>query len=343
MLTHTKQGSGTKARRPQLNVPEEELSQMLKLCCDLRRRGFTTRKTLDRTNWPRHYPRLLLEEAARRGLPGSEKSQEQALSNWLLSAFDAGIDESNMRRMASIPGHRVRTKLKRALDRTCGPQPAEIVTPGPDDSPGRVSWREKRRLIHRPIDGAFPQQYPAEAALEQCQQVFELLVTREIPQARDRAYTMLMIAEAGWHTLDHDDGRKLYNAFADAGMDDDAKRTVILNLHEHPSVGQLLLDRCGISPRWLTGNETRSMSRRLRQHDFSPSFTRHLVDHMGHNPDTYYMIGPEHRIPRPEPQAIEKCADALRKAGMDEQRIEVALATLGVPPGGHHPPKRSQP
>ena len=126
-------------------------------------------------------------------------------------------------------------------------------------------------------------------------------------------------------------------------MDDDAKRTVLLHLHENPQVGQLLLDRCGISPRWLNAHRARTLSRRLREHGFAPALVRAVVEFTGHNPDTYYMIGPEYRIPKPEPDALVKCADALRLAGADNQRIETALSTLGVPPGGHWPPRHRTP
>ena len=163
---------------------------------------------------------------------------------------------------------------------------------------------------------------------------------REQPEARDRAYTMLMMAEAGLHAFDHDDGRKTYDVFEAAGMDDDTKGTVLLHLHENPNVGQLLLDRCGVSPRWLTGNQAWAMSRRMRQHGFPSAFNRDIVEHVKNNPDTCYIIGPEHRIPRPGPEEMETCAAALRQVGLDDRRIENALATLGVPPGGHNPPKK---
>ena len=164
MSTRTTQPTSVNRNGQVLNVPEAELTQMFETCCELRRRGFTRRGTLAKTNWPRHYPRLLLEEAARRGMPGSEEEQEQALTNWLLSALDAGAEMSAIRRTVGIPGRSVRSKLKKALDRACGTRPAEIVTTGPDGGPGRASWREKGRLMHRPIDGAFPRKYPEEDA-----------------------------------------------------------------------------------------------------------------------------------------------------------------------------------
>ena len=123
-------------------------------------------------------------------------------------------------------------------------------------------------------------------------------------------------------------------------MDDDAKRTVLLKLHDNREVGQLLLDRCGVSPRWLTANQARFLSRRLREHEFAPALVRTIVEHSGHNPEPYYMIGVEYRIPRPSPEALEECADALRQAGADDQRTGTALGTLGVPSSGHWRPRR---
>ena len=36
-----------------------------------------------------------------------------------------------------------------------------------------------------------------------------------------------------------------------------------------------------MSSKWLTGNGARTLSRRLRHYDFSPAFTRNMVEHMG--------------------------------------------------------------
>ena len=59
--------------------------------------------------------------------------------------------------------------------------------------------------------------------------------------ARDRAYTMLLMAEVGLHSFDYDAGRRLHSHMEEAEMDEDAKRTVILKLHPNENVGQLLL------------------------------------------------------------------------------------------------------
>ena len=48
---------------------------------------------------------------------------------------------------------------------------------------------------------------------------------------------MLIMAEDGLHSFDYEVGRKVYADLEEAEMDDDAKRTVILKLHHHESVG----------------------------------------------------------------------------------------------------------
>ena len=160
--------------------------------------------------------------------------------------------------------------------------------------------------------------------------------------ARDRAYTMLLMAEDDLHSFDYEVGRQVYADMEVGELDDDAKRTVILKLHPDPNVGQLLLQRYGISSRWLTGNGARSLSRLMRHYEFSPAFTRNLVERLGNNPDTYYMIGPDYRIPEPSEEEKAQCIEALQQVGFTNDRIETALSTLGAPPGGRHPPKQSR-
>ena len=194
--------------------------------------------------------------------------------------------------------------------------------------------------MHRPFDGAFPADYAAEFAIRQCTEVAQRLMGQQSKAARDRAYTMLLMAEDGLHSFDYEVGRQVYADMEVGELDDDAKRTVILKLHPDPNVGQLLLQRYGISSRWLTGNGARSLSRLMRHYEFSPAFTRNVVQHLGHDPDTYYMIGADYRIPEPSKEAKANTTQSLLKAGFSDETIESALATLGVPPSGHHPPKR---
>ena len=195
--------------------------------------------------------------------------------------------------------------------------------------------------MHRPFDGAFPADYPAELAIRQCTEVAQRLMGQQSKAARDRAYNMVLMAETGLHSFDYDDGRWVHTELGKAGLDEDAKRTVILKLHPHEDVGKLLLQRCGMRSRWLTGNGARSLSRVIRHYDFSPAFTRNVLEHLGHNPDTYYMIGADYRIPEPSEEGKAQCIQSLLRAGFSDETIESALSTLGVPLGGHHPPKRS--
>ena len=195
-------------------------------------------------------------------------------------------------------------------------------------------------MDHRAFDGPFPRGYPIGDAINQWREVLIRLTASGSEHARDGAYTMLLMAEAGLHTLDRQAGKAVYKVLDNAGLDDDAKRTVLLKLHDNREVGQLLLGRCGVRSRWMTGNRARCLSRRLREHGFALALVRTVVEHTGHNSDAYYMIGAEYRIPEPSPEDLEKCADALRQAGADDQRIDAALATLGVPSGGHWPPRR---
>ena len=326
--------------KPRLDVPEPELTKLVERYCDLRRRGFTQAAIRTKTDWPRHYPNLLLEEANKRQIPGAQASQAHAFEEWVLTVHDTGANLGAIQRMSAYTPQRTKRKLAQALDEASRRSSDSLIVAGPDGSPGRVSWTTSDgRLHHRAFDGPFPHGYPIGDAVEQCREILIGLTATGSCHARDRAYTMLLMAEAGLHAFDHQAGRELYNVLHNAGLDDDAKRTVLLKLHDNREVGQLLLDRCGVTPRWLTANRARFLSRRLREHGFAPALVRTVIEHAGHNPDTYYVIGPEHRIPEPEPEELEKCADALRQAGADDQRIEAALATLGVPPGGHWPPR----
>ena len=85
--------------------------------------------------------------------------------------------------------------------------------------------------MHQPFDGAFPAHYTAETALAQCRQVFIELLDHPEGNARDRAYTMLHLAQSGLHAFDREAGQELYDAMDNVGLDDDAKRTVVLKLH----------------------------------------------------------------------------------------------------------------
>ena len=327
---------------PQLDVQEPALTAMLEKYCDLRRRGFGQQAIQTKSSWPRHYPSLLLEEAQRREMPGSQQSQAQAVTEWLLAMYDAGTELSVIQRMSAFTGLQTTNRLQAALDAASGPAPTDIIIRNLDGTPARVSWLDTNgNLMHRPFDGAFPADYPAALAVRQCTEILYRLLGYPNNSARDRAYTMLSMAEAGLHSFDYDSGRWVNAELDRAGLDEDAKRTCILKLHPHPSVDQLLVQRCGMSSKWLTGNKARSLSRLMRHHEFSPAFTRNVVEHLGNNPDTYYIIGADYRIAEPSEEGKDQCIQALLNAGFSDDIIESALSTLGVPPGGHPPPKRS--
>ena len=325
-----------------LDMPEPELAETLHQYCDLRRRGFDQQAIKTKSGWTKHHQNLLLEESQRRQMPGSQKSQEQAVTEWLLQMHDAGAELKVIQRASALSNLQTKNRLQAALDAASGPARTGLIIRNLDGTPARVSWLDvNRNLIHRPFDGAFPANYPAKLAIRQCTEVAQRLVGQQSKVARDRAYTMLLMAEDGLHSFDYDAGRQVYAEMEAGDIDEDAKRTVILKLHSDPNVAQLLLQRCGISSRWLTGNEARTLSRRLRHYEFSPAFTRNVIEHLGHDPDTYYMIGADYRIPEPSEEAKANTTQSLLKAGFSDETIESALATLGVPPGGHHPPKRS--
>ncbi len=339
-----KPDNGRRRSKPKLklDMPEPELSKMLEQYCDLRRRGFGQEMIRIKASLPKHYPSLLLAEAQRRDMPGSQKSQPQAVTEWLLAMYDAGTELIVIQRASALSNPQTKNKLQAALDTASGPAPNGLIIRNLDGTPARVSWLGTNgTLMHRPFDGAFPADYPAELAIRQCTEVAQRLVGQQSKAARDRAYHMLLMAEDGLHSFDHEAGRQLHADLEAAHMDEDAKRTVILKLHPDPNVGKLLLQRCGINPRWLKRNEARTLSRRLRDEEFSPALTRNLVEYLGNDPNTYYIIGADYRIPEPSADGKAHATQSLLNAGFSDETIEAALATLGVPPSGHHPPKRS--
>ena len=271
---HPEPADGSQKAKHSLGVPEPALTTMLEQCCDLRRHGFSQTEIQTKLQLKRHQPSLLLADAAKGRMPGSQENQRDAVAEWLLSCFDAGVEISDIRRMSALTERGIRQRLKRVLDTASGNPPSGLITPAPDGTPGRVSWLDPGgRLMHRPFNGTFPAHYTAETAVAQCRQVFIELLDHPEGHARDRAYTMLRLAQSGLHALNREAGQELYDAMDNAGLDDDAKRTVVLKLHDRPYVQQLLLQRCGISPRWLDGKRARFLSRRTRQYGHSPAFT----------------------------------------------------------------------
>ena len=102
--------------QPSLDAPGPEFRALLKQYCDLHRRGFSQTEIQSKLQLKRHQPILLLAEAARRGLRGSQENQSDAVAEWLLSCFDAGIEISTIRRMSALTERGIKQRLKRALD-----------------------------------------------------------------------------------------------------------------------------------------------------------------------------------------------------------------------------------
>ena len=107
--------------KPKLDVQEPALAKMLEQYCDLRRRDFTQQAIQTRANWTRHHQTLLLEEAQRRAIPGSQGSQEQAVTEWLLQMFDAGAELSAIQRASAFSDLKTKNRLQVALDNASGP------------------------------------------------------------------------------------------------------------------------------------------------------------------------------------------------------------------------------
>ena len=94
-------------------------------------------------------------------MPGSQKSQEQAVTEWLLAIFDAGAEFKVIQRTSALPNLQTKKRLEAALNAASGPAPTGLIIRNPDGTPARVSWRDANgTLTHRPFDGAFPANYP---------------------------------------------------------------------------------------------------------------------------------------------------------------------------------------
>ena len=155
-----------------LDIPETELIETLEQYCDLRRRGFDQQAIQTKASWTRSHQKLLLEEAQRREMPGSQKSQEQAVTEWLLAMYNAGTELRIIQRASAYTGQQTESKLQAAFDAASGPTPTGLIIRNLDGTPARVSWLDANRtLMHRPFDGAFPPNYPAELAIRQCTEV----------------------------------------------------------------------------------------------------------------------------------------------------------------------------
>lgn len=135
-------------------------------------------------------------------MPETESNDEQSNLESLIAKFDAGLEISEP---VSI-----RWMLHAELDAASGRNPHTLVVNYPDGTPARVFWLDERGLLrHRPFDGPFPPGYPQKLAVHQCQQVLFRLLGTPRHSARDRAYAMLLTAEAGLHYFDAKAGRQV--------------------------------------------------------------------------------------------------------------------------------------
>ena len=109
--------------QPSLDAPEPEYHALLGQYCDLRRRGFSQTKL----QLKRHQPSLLLAEATRRGMSGSQENRSNAVAEWLRACFDAGIGISAIRRMSALTERGIKQRLKRARDAASGNPPSGLI------------------------------------------------------------------------------------------------------------------------------------------------------------------------------------------------------------------------
>ena len=182
-----------------LDVQEPALTKMLEKYCDLRRRGFGQKAIQTKSSWTRNHQKILLEEAQRRAMPGSQKSQEQAVTEWLLAIFDAGTELRVIQRTSALSNLQTKKRLETALDAASGPAPTGLIVRNPDGTPARVSWLDPNgNLMHRPFDGALPANYPAELAIRQCTKVAQRLVAQPSTDARDTSRSRSKIRFAVW-------------------------------------------------------------------------------------------------------------------------------------------------
>ena len=172
-----KPANGRRKSKLKMDMPEPELAEMLHQYRDLRRRGFDQQAIKTKSSWPKNHQNLLLKEAQRRDMLGSQKSQEQAVTEWLLAMYDAGAELRVIQRTSALSNLQTKKRLQAALDAASGPVPMGLIIRNPDGTPARVSWLDvNRTLMHRPFDGAFPPNYPAELAIRQCTEVAQRLV-----------------------------------------------------------------------------------------------------------------------------------------------------------------------
>ena len=117
---------GSRKAQPSLDAPEPDFAAMLEQFCNLRRRVFSQTEIQTKLQLKRHQPSLLLAEAARRRMTGSQENQSDAVAEWPLTMFAA------IWRMSTLTERGIKQRLKRALDAAIGNPQYGLIIAGPD-------------------------------------------------------------------------------------------------------------------------------------------------------------------------------------------------------------------
>ena len=92
-------------------VEEPQLTQELEKSCDLRRCGHDDEGIWNRTGWPEYYRDLLLEEAMRHDMKGTDENADAAFREWLLEMHDSGIGMRHICRLSGRSESETRQQL----------------------------------------------------------------------------------------------------------------------------------------------------------------------------------------------------------------------------------------
>ncbi len=102
--------------KPKLDTEEPQLTRGLEKYCDLRRRGYTHEAIRSRTGRTEYYLDLLLEEASRRSMKGSNENADEVFYEWLLEMHDAGMDVTEICRLSGRSDSETRMALTELLE-----------------------------------------------------------------------------------------------------------------------------------------------------------------------------------------------------------------------------------
>ena len=156
-----KPANSRRESKPNLDMPETELTAMLEQYCDLRRRCFDQAAIKTKSSWTKNHQKLLLEEAQRRAMPGSQKSQEQAMTEWLLAMYDAGTELRVIQRTSALyePANREAAANRTRRRQRASPQRPHHQKPRRNARQGFLAGRQ--RNPHAPaVRRRLPTQLP---------------------------------------------------------------------------------------------------------------------------------------------------------------------------------------